>query len=101
MISMDNMYKPANMFLAKLHMLAYHAERGIMSEFNKRQYNNEYNKANYKQVNFRLTPDTYETLSKQATEKGFSSINAYAKILLEAALADNPNPDSCRGGGRN
>lgn len=57
-----------------------------MNEFNKSKYNAEYNKNNYKQVNFRLTNKTYSNLSEQAIKKGYSSINAYAKTLLEETL---------------
>ena len=56
-----------------------------MEANHKRKYVNEYNQTNYKQVNFRLTNEIYSNLSRQAIQKGYSSINAYAKALLEAA----------------
>ena len=57
-----------------------------MGNANKRKYVNEYNQMNYRQVNFRLTNKIYSNLSEQAIKKGYSSINAYAKTLLEEAL---------------
>lgn len=54
-----------------------------MNEFDKIKYNNNYNKDNYKIISFRVKKSTYDQASEIAKEKGYSTINSYAKSLFE------------------
>ncbi|MDE7298353.1 MAG: hypothetical protein K2N94_05930 [Lachnospiraceae bacterium] len=69
-----------------------------MSEFDKKQYDAKYRKDNYKQISFWFQKNNLSAAEAAAKAHGYDTINAYAKALLEAALAENPNPDSHRGG---
>ena len=58
-----------------------------MHEFDKVKYNNAYNKQNYANVQFKIRKDEKQNLLILAKKKGHDTISAYAKALLEEALA--------------
>lgn len=58
----------------------------IMGEFDKVKYNAKFNKDNYKQISFWFNKNKLDLATVQAQQKGYDTINSYAKALLEEAL---------------
>ena len=48
----------------------------------------EFNKENYKEIRFWFKKDQLESAKDPANFHGYDTINAYAKALLEKALAE-------------
>ena len=58
-----------------------------MQQFDKFKYNAKFNKDNYKRISFYFSKEDIKTANGIANAHGYDTINAYAKALLEAALA--------------
>ncbi len=58
-----------------------------MQQFDKIKYNSGYNKDNYKRISFYFSKENIKTATSIANAHGYDTINAYAKALLEEALA--------------
>ena len=56
-----------------------------MNEFNKIKYNNNYNKENYINIQFKIRKDEKPVLLELAKRNGYNTLSSYAKFLLEAA----------------
>lgn len=63
-----------------------------MDNFDKIKYNTKYNKDNYTEIRFRIPKEQEDELFQIASDKGFSTINAYAKSLL---IQENKEKISC------
>lgn len=59
-----------------------------MADFNKTRYKQEFNKENYKEIRFWFKKDQLTSAKDLANSHGYDTINAYAKVLLEKALAE-------------
>ena len=57
----------------------------IMNEFNKIKYNNNYNKENYINIQFKIRKDEKPVLLELAKQNGYNTLSSYAKFLLETA----------------
>jgi hypothetical protein len=57
----------------------------IMNEFNKIKYNNNYNKENYINIQFKIRKDEKPVLLELAKRNGYNTLSSYAKFLLETA----------------
>lgn len=53
-----------------------------MGDFNKVEYVNNYNRANYKDIKMRVRPEQRDIIEKHITRKGYSSLNAYLVDLV-------------------
>lgn len=56
-----------------------------MNEFNKIKYNNNYNKENYINIQFKIRKDEKPVLLELAKRNGYHTLSSYAKFLLETA----------------
>ena len=54
-----------------------------MNEFNKIKYNNNYNKENYINIQFKIRKDEKPVLLELAKRNGYNTLSSYAKFLLE------------------
>lgn len=64
-------------------------QRGNMVVFDKNEYDKDYRKKNYKEIRFWFKKNQLDIATEQAKINGYDSINAYAKALLEDAIAKN------------
>ena len=53
-----------------------------MGEFDKVKYNVKFNKDNYKQISFWFNKNKLDLATVQAQQKGYDTINSYAKAFL-------------------
>ena len=58
-----------------------------MKTFDKKEYDKEYRKENYKEIRFWFQKNQLDNATNIANAHGYDTINAYAKALLEEALA--------------
>ena len=56
-----------------------------MNEFNKIKYNNNYNKENYINIQFKIKKKKKPVLLELAKRNGYNTLSSYAKFLLETA----------------
>ena len=56
-----------------------------MNEFNKIKYNNNYNKENYINIQFKIRKDEKPVLLELRKRNGYNTLSSYAKFLLETA----------------
>lgn len=58
-----------------------------MDKIEKNRYKQNYNKENYKEIRFWFAKGQIDTAEASAKAHGYDTLNAYAKALLDAALA--------------
>ena len=56
-----------------------------MNEFKNIKYNNNYNKENYINIQFKIRKDEKPALLELAKRNGYNTLSSYAKFLLETA----------------
>lgn len=72
-----------------------------MANFDKKKYDTEYRKENYKEIRFWFPKAEIDTATAKAKAYGFDTVNAFSKALLEAVLSDELDITGKVGGGRN
>lgn len=51
--------------------------------YNKINYNNNYNKENYKRCSLIVKKEDFESIENHYKSKGFTSLNSYIKYLID------------------